>query len=135
MAASHTDDFNLDFAVQVALLHDLLEDTSATYQEIKEKFGEDIAVAVLALSKNDKLPAEQQTIDSLTRIRQLSNEVWAVKLADRITNLQTPPGNWSKKKISGYREESGLILHALKKGNRYLAERLKEEIRSYAKYT
>jgi (p)ppGpp synthase/HD superfamily hydrolase len=33
-------------------------------------------------------------LDSLNRTKQLQKEVWAVKLADRITNLQTPPTHW-----------------------------------------
>jgi hypothetical protein len=50
VAASHTNDFNLTYAVQVALLHDTIEDTETTFHEVKERFGEDIAIAVLALS-------------------------------------------------------------------------------------
>ncbi len=54
--------FNLDyyrimiFAAQVALLHDTIEDTATTYDEIKEIFSEKIADAVLALSKDSNLP-------------------------------------------------------------------------------
>ena len=55
MAAQHTDDFDLGYAVQVALLHDVLEDTSTTFEELKEAFGEKIAEGVLALSKNEDL--------------------------------------------------------------------------------
>jgi len=48
----------------------------------------------LALTKNENLPKEQQISDSLTRIKKRSFEAWAVKLADRITNLQIPPSVW-----------------------------------------
>jgi len=44
------------FAAQVALLHDTIEDTATTYDEIKEIFSEKIADAVLALSKDSNLP-------------------------------------------------------------------------------
>lgn len=134
IAGHKTKDFNLSFAVQVALLHDTIEDTSTTYVEIKDNFGEDIAEAVLALSKNGDLQKEIQTLDSLTRIKKLSKEVWAVKLADRITNLQPPPSKWNKKKRIKYHEETRLILHALKDGNTYLANRLKEKIKNYSDY-
>ncbi len=54
-----------------------------------------------------------------------------VKLADRITNLQPPPGHWDAEKIERYREEGKEILQELGKGCSYLAERLKQKILKY----
>jgi (p)ppGpp synthase/HD superfamily hydrolase len=134
MAALNTSKFDLEFAIPVALLHDTIEDTVTTLEELETLFGNDTALAVLALTKNEELPKEQQTIDSLKRIKELKREVWAVKLADRITNLQSPPEFWDNQKITDYREESKLILHALRDGNEYLAVRLKEKIEEYSTY-
>lgn len=134
MAAHNTDCFNLSFAVQVALLHDTIEDTLTEFEEIKKEFGLDIADAVLALTKDYKLQEEQQTPDSLARIKKLPEEVWAVKLADRITNLQTPPENWKNQERIKYQEEARLILNELKFGNGYLAKRLKDKIEEYCEY-
>lgn len=128
MAASHTKDFNLIYAIQAALLHDTIEDTETTFDEIKKSFGEDIAIAVLALSKDNNLPKDRQISDSLARIKKLQKEVWAVKLADRITNLQPPPANWSRAKNIKYLKESQFILDELKEGNQYLAKRLEAKI-------
>src|ERR1019366_7794812 len=86
IAAFNSDKFNLGFAVQVALLHDTIEDTSTDFEELENKFGVDIANAVLSLTKNSELPKEEQMQDCLTRIKKLQTEVWAIKLADRITN-------------------------------------------------
>ena len=134
MAALNTENFNLGFAVQVALLHDILEDTDTTYDEVKEKFGIDISNAVLALSKNDNLPKEEQILNSLARIKKLPEEVWAVKLADQITLLQPPPLKWSNEKRIKYQQEASFILNELKYGNGYLARRLKEKIEEYGSY-
>lgn len=128
MAAQNTKDFNLIYAIQTALLHDTIEDTETTFDELKDSFGEDIAIAVLALSKNEKLPKDKQIADSLVHIKKLQKEVWAVKLADRITNLQPPPANWSRAKNIKYLEESQVILDELKDGNQYLAKRLEDKI-------
>jgi guanosine-3',5'-bis(diphosphate) 3'-pyrophosphohydrolase len=49
MAAPHTPDFNLNFAVQVALLHDTLEDTNTDFEELSNVFGLDVAEAVAEL--------------------------------------------------------------------------------------
>jgi len=117
MASFHSVNFNLGFAVQVALLHDTIEDTSTTFGELEYKFGVEIAKAVSALTKNKDLPKEQQIEDSLERIKKLQVEVWAVKLADRITNLQPPPPNWSMEKIIKYQQDARTIVFELKDGN------------------
>ena len=134
MASFNTANFDTDFAVQVALLHDTLEDTSTTYDELETEFGTDIAKAVHALTKNTDLPKEQQMKDSLKRIKLFSPEVWAVKLADRITNLHPPPTHWDKDRKISYRAEAGIILHELKEGNEFLAKRLEEKIEEYEEY-
>ncbi len=134
MAAEHTPDFNLSLAIQAALLHDTIEDTKTMREEIEEHFGEDISDAVWALTKDKSLPKTQRIFDSLTKVKLQPKEVWAVKLADRITNLQPPPWNWSKDHISVYRAESQIILTELREGNSYLAERLAAKIEEYGKY-
>lgn len=55
VAASHTKDFNTEFAIQMALLHDILGDTLVTFEELVNEFGTDIAMSVLALTKRDFL--------------------------------------------------------------------------------
>ena len=134
IAGFSTPNFDLGFAVQVALLHDTIEDTATNLEELEDKFGDDVAEAVFALSKNDGLPKEQRMQDCLTSIKMLQSEVWAVKLADRITNLQPPPPEWSKEKRIKYQEEARLILIELGIGNEYLAKRLKGKIEEYGSY-
>ena len=134
IASFNTENFDLGFAVQVALLHDTIEDTCTTFDELETEFGTDIAKAVQALSKNTDLPEEQQMNDSLKRIKSMSPEVWAVKLADRITNLQPPPSHWDNERKIRYREEARLILSELKGGNEFLAKRLEKKIEEYRIY-
>lgn len=131
IAGSATSGFNLVFAIQVALLHDVLEDTQTTVGEIENTFGVDVARAVQALTKNDALDKAEKMVDSLIRIKALSKEVWSVKLADRITNLQKPPAHWSSSKIQEYKKEAAVILKELAGGNLYLENRLKAKIEAY----
>jgi hypothetical protein len=121
-------------AVQCALLHDVIEDTDATYKQIVTEFGKEVAEGVLALTKNKKLQKEEQMKDSLERIRVEPKEVWMVKLADRITNLQPPPSHWDKDKIIRYREEASKIHQALESADTMLSLRLLEKIGAYEKY-
>ena len=67
VASSANDGLNMEFAVQVALLHDLIEDTDTTCEEIEDRFGVEIMNAVKALTKNNKLPKDQQLAYSLRR--------------------------------------------------------------------
>jgi (p)ppGpp synthase/HD superfamily hydrolase len=127
-------DFKLDLALKLALLHDTLEDTSATFDEISKEFGIDIAKGVSALTKNETLPKSEKMLDSLNRIKALPKEVWAVKLADRITNLQEPPKHWDTLKKEHYRNEAIQILEFLKGGNPFLEERLIKKIAEYQSY-
>jgi (p)ppGpp synthase/HD superfamily hydrolase len=134
MASANSGDFNLGFAVQVALLHDTLEDTSTGFGELENQFGVEIAKAVSSLTKNKELPKELRMLDSLTRIKKLPAEVWAVKLADRITNLQAPPPDWDREKRINYQKEARIILGELKDGNAFLARRLEAKIKEYGNY-
>ena len=100
-------------AICCAILHDTVEDTHTTIQEIAEHFGDKIAAGVLALSKNEGLKGEEALHDSLERIKQQPYEIWVVKLADRAANLQNPPDHWDNNKRLVYAQEGALILNAL----------------------
>jgi (p)ppGpp synthase/HD superfamily hydrolase len=123
-----------DLAVQCALLHDTLEDTATTEEELTAHFGGAVAAGVRALTKDASLPKEARMGDSLRRIQAQPHEVWIVKLADRITNLAPPPESWSRAKRLGYGAEAGEILRALAPASLYLADRLAARIAGYGAY-
>ena len=123
-----------DLAVQCALLHDVIEDTPTSFDKIQQKFGLRVAQGVLALSKGENVPKPQQLGDSLRRIREQPHEIWMVKLADRITNLQEPPSFWDLEKIRQYLVAAKEIHAALKDASPYLTSRLSEKIAVYAGY-
>ena len=134
-AIEHTPGMNARLAVSCALLHDSIEDTPFSYEQVKELFGVEIAEGVMALTKNDALEGKQAKMtDSLKRIKAQPREVWAVKLADRICNLYAPPYYWNNDKKLAYIEEAKLILSELKEGNAYLAKRLEEKIEAYRQF-
>ncbi|MBP6234871.1 MAG: bifunctional (p)ppGpp synthetase/guanosine-3',5'-bis(diphosphate) 3'-pyrophosphohydrolase [Saprospiraceae bacterium] len=133
-AAHNSTDFDTDFAIQLALLHDTLEDTETTYEELTQEFSYAVADGVLALSKNKSIAKDDRLNDSIERILLQPKEVWSVKLADRITNLQPPPSHWTPTKISQYHAEAQTILEKLKGGNQYLEDRLGLKIQEYKSY-
>ncbi len=133
-----------DLAICCALLHDTVEDTADTdadkdalAAEIAAAFGPAVRDGVLALSKRENmadgtpLPKAERMADSLRRIREQPYSVWAVKLADRITNLAPPPTHWLREKCTEYQREARLILEALGTANDKLAVRLRARIDAY----
>ena len=116
-----------------------LEDPGIKYDNLKDEFGIRVADGVHALTKDESIGSDLskqerkklQMTDSLERIKKQPKEVWMVKLADRITNLQPPPLHWDQEKISNYKQEAKLIYDNLKDASKFLADRLKEKIDNY----
>lgn len=133
LALVHTVSHSMDadFAIQCACLHDVIEDTSITFNDIEKEFGLRVAEGVLALTKNTNFPLETQMDDSLERILMQSEEVRLVKMADRVDNLYQPPHFWTLAKRQAYRMEAFKILEKLGGVNRYIENRLQERIEDY----
>jgi len=132
LAVEEVDHPNL--AVQCALLHDVIEDTKTSYQKVKEAFGIDVADGVNALSKKMAVNKSHRLHENLERIRKQPREVWMVKIADRISNLQPPPLNWTQTNIKAYWSSSKKILTSLEDASPYLGERLFNKIENYVCY-
>ena len=89
-------DMRLDGAsVAVGLLHDTVEDTKATIEDIDEAFGEDVADIVDGVTKISMLSFDSKEAQQAENIRKMllaMNEdmrVLFVKLADRLHNMRT----------------------------------------------
>ncbi|AFM04384.1 hypothetical protein Fleli_2000 [Bernardetia litoralis DSM 6794] len=125
---------NQDLGVLVAILHDTIEDTSVTLEEIETKYGTEVKNGVWAMTKNEILPKEKQMNDSLEKLLKQPKEVQFVKLADRIVNLKEPPHYWNLEKRKRYQKEAQTILEKLGSTNEYLAKRLEDKIKNYEQY-
>ena len=83
-------------AIAAALLHDVVEDTPITLQEIKEQFGDKIAQIVDGLTKLDRA-YDRETIKLDTFVKVLATltkdvRVILIKMADRLHNMRTIGG-------------------------------------------
>lgn len=125
---------NINLVLQCALLHDTIEDTTVTYEDIVSAFGPLVADGVLALTKNENLPKADQMADSLSRILQQSAEIRIVKMADRIVNLSEPPYYWSTEKRQSYQKEAQVILERLGGVNPFIESRLAKRISDYSSF-
>ena len=123
--------FEVDFAMQCALLHDSVEDAGVELELLRQEFGARVADGVSALTKDESVAKPERMADSLRRIRAQPREVWLVKLADRITNLEPAPAHWSAEKRAAYLAEAKVIGEALGEAHAGLAKRMREKIASY----
>ncbi|WP_313809624.1 bifunctional (p)ppGpp synthetase/guanosine-3',5'-bis(diphosphate) 3'-pyrophosphohydrolase [Sphingobium sp.] len=89
-------DFNLDDqTIVTALLHDTIEDTLVTYEEIEHAFGKDVARMVDGVTKLSKIEAMSENERAAENLRKfllaMSDDirVLLVKLADRLHNMRT----------------------------------------------
>ncbi len=91
-------DYGMDYqSVVAAMLHDTVEDTDLTLEDIKKDFGADIAALVDGLTKLGKVPLdikdkEEQQAENVRKMLLAMSEdirVIIIKLADRLHNVRT----------------------------------------------
>lgn len=84
-----------DASIAVGLLHDTLEDTLSTYDEIKSLFGAEVAELTEGVTKLSKISFEDKAVEQAENFRKLllamskDIRVLLIKLADRIHNMRT----------------------------------------------
>ncbi len=88
-----------------AILHDTIEDTETTAEELAAVFGERICSLVLEVTDDKTLPkAERKRLQVLNAPRK-SNDAKLIKIADKIANLRdikAAPPNWSENRKAQY---------------------------------
>lgn len=101
-----------------ALLHDTLEDTDATAQEIGELFGEEVLWLVQEVSDDKSLPKERRKQLQIEHAPYVSDRAKLVKLADKISNvhdlIHEPPEGWSHQRRQAYLDWSIQVVNGLR---------------------
>lgn len=85
-----------DFLIAAALLHDTLEDTNTTEQELEDVFGETMVKFVRYMTKNDDLDWFENRQHSIEKLGTSSREEKMLFLADKLANLRSIAADYSE---------------------------------------
>jgi (p)ppGpp synthase/HD superfamily hydrolase len=108
-------------AVCAGLLHDTVEDTPTTADELRAAFGEAVTAIVLEATDDKMLPKEARKALQVRHAPQRSGEAKQVKLADKIANLralnESPPSGWDHARRVEYVGWAGRVAAGLAGAN------------------
>jgi guanosine-3',5'-bis(diphosphate) 3'-pyrophosphohydrolase len=103
--------------IVAALLHDTVEDTATTMDELRERFGEEVAGLVAEVTDDKSLPRATRKALQVRNAPHKSERAAAIKLADKISNLRailaSPPADWSLERKREYFEWARQVVDGL----------------------
>jgi len=110
-----------------ALLHDTIEDTVTTYDELRGQFGARIADIVVEVTDTKFLAKQTRKQLQSVKAGHASAAAQQVKIADKICNLRdilaNPPVKWTLERKQKYFEDAKLVVDEVRDANPALAGR------------
>ena len=101
-----------------AVLHDTIEDTETTADELRALFGDQVAAVVLEVTDDKSLDKAQRKQLQIEHAAHISPEAKLVKLADKICNLRdllvSPPADWSAERKQAYFDWAAAVVAGLR---------------------
>eukprot|EP00026_Physarum_polycephalum_P014121 Phypoly_transcript_14597.p1 GENE.Phypoly_transcript_14597~~Phypoly_transcript_14597.p1 ORF type:complete len:210 (+),score=34.85 Phypoly_transcript_14597:99-728(+) len=92
--------------LQAALLHDTVEDTDTTLEEIEREFGVDVRNVVNEVTDNKSLSKGDRKKAQVDHAPVMSQAAKLVKMADKLYNLRDiirdAPASWDSERVQGY---------------------------------
>lgn len=100
-----------------AILHDTVEDTKTSPDELAQAFGERVARIVSEVTDDKSLPKVERKRHQIRHAREISPEARLVKLGDKLSNLrdlaEAPPPSWTPSRVRGYFVWASRVVEAL----------------------
>jgi guanosine-3',5'-bis(diphosphate) 3'-pyrophosphohydrolase len=101
-----------------AILHDTLEDTETTFEELRSRFGLAAAAIVAEVTDDKSLPRQRCKELQVEHAPHLSVPAKLVKLADKICNLRdvvvAPPADWTLERRQDYFDWAKRVIDGLR---------------------
>ncbi|MBK1721644.1 HD domain-containing protein [Thiocystis violacea] len=101
-----------------ALLHDTVEDTETTPEELEARFGSELRALVMEVTDDRSLPKAERKRQQVLRAGGASEGARLVKLADKICNLrdmaESPPHSWDLERRRAYFDWAAEVIGQLR---------------------
>jgi guanosine-3',5'-bis(diphosphate) 3'-pyrophosphohydrolase len=125
-----------DLAVLIAaVLHDTVEDTETTLQEIEETFGAEVRALVAEVTDDKSLPKAERKRLQIEHSPRLSGRAKLIKIADKACNVRdvthSPPRGWDEERRREYLEWARRVVDGCRGANAEL-ERYFDELLAQA---
>jgi len=116
-----------------ALLHDTIEDTKTTPEELIENFGERVCHLVQEVTDDKTLPKLERKQRQIDHAKEISGDAALIKLGDKISNVtditNTPPTDWDSNRRLEYFEWAEKVINNCPKVNEALENHFAEVVR------
>lgn len=110
--------------LQAALLHDTVEDTETTFEEIEKEFGKSVRDIVAEVTDDKSLPKMERKRLQIKHAPHKSREAKLVKLADKLYNLRDlekcTPNGWTETRVQEYFQWASQVVNGLRNTNEKL---------------
>jgi len=115
-----------EIAIIAAILHDTIEDTDTTPEDIRLNFGGDVLELVLEVSDDKSLPKQERKQNQVIHSPHLSQRAKQIKLADKICNVHdiayAPPDHWPLQRRIDYLQWAQEVIDGLRGVNKPLEQ-------------
>src|SRR5206468_1131156 len=99
---------------QAAVLHDTIEDTETTADEVEREFGAEVTGLVLEMTDDMSLPSAERKRHQVARASGLTPRAKCIKIADKIANVgdiaHNPPPDWTLERRRAYFEWTAQVI-------------------------
>ena len=107
--------------LQAAVLHDTIEDTQTTSEELESRFGPEVRRLVEEVTDDERLPKAERKRLQIERAPHLSPKAKLIKIADKISNVRDvthfPPTHWPHQRRCEYLDWAEKVVDGLRGSN------------------
>ena len=116
-----------------ALLHDTLEDTETTPEELEAEFGKKVCDYVLDVTDDKTLPKDERKRRQIEHAKKISKGAALIKLGDKISNVtdvtNNPPADWDINRRKQYLDWAEKVIENCPKVNDRMENKFQEIIK------
>ena len=116
-----------------ALLHDTIEDTDTTPDELEREFGRRIRNLVEEVTDDTRLPSRDRKKQQIEHASELSDGATLIKLGDKISNVRdmskAPPVGWNSRRRREYLDWAEAVIANCPKVNAKLEDKFAQVLK------